>query len=39
VEDWLKWKDALSSWWVKTGAIAAVAAAILAALAWRDPMR
>ena len=39
VEDWLKWKSATEGRWVKVGTIAAIAAAVLAALAWLHPIR
>ena len=39
VEDWLKWKAAAEGRWIRVGAIAAVIAAILAALAWLLPIK
>lgn len=39
VEDWLKWKDARESFWVRIGVIAAIAAAALAAAGWLCPLR
>ena len=37
-ERWLDWKARRSEAWVKVSAAAAVVAAVLAALAWLDPL-
>jgi hypothetical protein len=39
MEDWLLQKDAASSRWIKTGAVAAIVAAILAFLSWLFPIK
>lgn len=39
MEAWLRGKAAVDARWIKIGAIAAIAAASLAALAWLSPIR
>lgn len=39
IEDWLKSKDTATGRWIRTGAIAAILAAILTFLAWLFPIR
>jgi len=39
MEDWLRDKETVSSRWIKTGALAAIAAAILALLSWLLPLK
>jgi hypothetical protein len=39
MEDWLRSKEAISARWIKTGAVAAIIAAILAFLSWAFPIK
>jgi hypothetical protein len=39
VEDWLREKESIAACWIKAGAIAAIAAAVFALLAWLLPIK
>jgi hypothetical protein len=39
LQAWLVWKEKLNAFWTRTGAIAAIIAAILAGLSWVTPFR